>query len=295
MPPRHTWGVDQRRVEIFRTVAHAGSLAAAARELGWTQPAVSQHVQALERQLGTPVVVRTTRGVRLTEAGQVLLVHADAVAARLRSAEQELASLTGLATGTVRLAAFPSAAATLVPPALAALPEGITVLLTEAEPPEALLAVDRGEVDGALVFVHPSTPPLPDQLARTPLLHDRLQLVLPTGSTHDRLDALVDERWIAGCLRCREQLLVLCRAAGFDPDVRHSTDDYVVVQALVAAGLGVALLPALALRAYTHPDVRTLPIEPAAHREVLLVSHVESTRTPALRALAEALRRAAQS
>ncbi len=285
--------MDQRRVEIFRAVAHAGSMAAAARELGWTQPAVSQHVQALERQLGAPLVVRTPRGVRLTEAGAVLLVHADAVAARLRSAEQELAALAGLASGTVRLAAFPSTAATLLPQALAALPDGITVLLSEAEPPEALLAVDGGEVDGALVFVHPSSPPLPDQLARTVLLRDPLHLVLPAGSPHDRVDALAGERWIAGCVRCREQLLQLCANAGFVPDLRHSTDDYVVVQALVAAGLGVALLPALALRAYTHPDVTTVPLRPAAHRDVLLVSHVESTRTPALRALTGALQHAA--
>ncbi|HYO34982.1 MAG TPA: LysR family transcriptional regulator, partial [Geodermatophilus sp.] len=113
--------MDPRRLLVFREVARAGSLAGAARALGWTQPAVSQQVKRLEVETGTPLVVREGRGVTLTEAGRRLLRHAEAIADRLAAAEQDVAALTGLATGVVRIAAFPTAAAVLVPPALAAL------------------------------------------------------------------------------------------------------------------------------------------------------------------------------
>ena len=119
--------MDPRRVLVFRAVARAGSLSAAARDLGWTQPAVSQHLQRLEREVGLPLLVRSTRGVTLTEAGQVLLGRADAVAGQLHMASEEMASLAQLRGGRVRLVAFPSAAATLVPAALK---------LLAARPPE---------------------------------------------------------------------------------------------------------------------------------------------------------------
>ena len=110
--------MDPRRVLVFRTVARAGSLSAAARELGWTQPAVSQQLQRLEREVGGPLLVRSSRGVTLTEAGRVLLGRADAVAGELHMAAEELASLAQLRGGRVRLVAFPSAAATMAPAAL---------------------------------------------------------------------------------------------------------------------------------------------------------------------------------
>ncbi len=281
--------MDVRRVEIFRAVAHAGSLAAAARQLHVTQPAVSQQVAALERQVGAPLVVRTTRGIRLTEAGRVLLVHADAVAARLRSAADELAALAALQTGTVRLAAFPSAAATLVPAALAALPAGLEVRLQEAEPPEALVLVRSGEVDAALVFSYVWSADLGPDLVATPLAEDPVRVVTPAGESFDGLHDLSDRRWVSGCPRCGEHLLRVCGEAGFTPDVRHSTDDYVVVQALVAAGLGVALLPALALQAFRHPGVAVHRSAEACTRSLSLVQHAETSRTPALRALVRAL------
>ncbi len=281
--------MDVRRVEIFRVVAHAGSLAAAARQLHVTQPAVSQQVAALERQVGSPLIVRTTRGIRLTEAGTVLLVHADAVAARLRSATEELAGLAALDAGTIRLAAFPSAAATLVPAALVALPAGLEVRLQEAEPPEALSSVRSGEVDAALVFAYAWSADLGPDLVATALTEDPVRVVLPAGESFGGLAGLASRRWVSGCPRCGEHLLRVCAAAGFVPDVRHSTDDYVVVQALVAAGIGVALLPELALRAFRHPGVEVHPGAQAGARSVSLVQHAETARTPALQALVRAL------
>src|SRR4051794_7352674 len=155
--------MDPRRLLIFRSVARAGSISAAARELGWTQPAVSQHLRALERGAGCALLLRRASGVELTEPGRVLLVRADALAVQLHMAEEELADLTALRRGRVRLAAYPSAAATLVPRVVAGLrtrhPD-VDVELTEAEPPEALALLGAGDVDVALVFSYEDASPV---------------------------------------------------------------------------------------------------------------------------------------
>src|SRR4051794_9445839 len=156
--------MDPRRLLIFRAVARAGSISAAARELGWTQPAVSQHLRALERSAGCALLLRGAGGVELTEPGRVLLARADALAGELHMAEEELAELTALRRGRVRLAAYPSAAATLVPRSVAGLRSrhpDIDVELTEAEPPEATALVTTGEADLALVFSYDGSGPTP--------------------------------------------------------------------------------------------------------------------------------------
>jgi molybdate transport repressor ModE-like protein len=174
--------MDPRRLLVFREVARAGSLAGAARALGWTQPAVSQQVRHLEAQAGTPLVVRQGRGVALTDAGRALLRHAEAIADRLAAAEQEVAALTGLAVGTVRVAAFPTAAAVLLPPALVALrgaAPGLQVRFEELEPPEAEAAVRAGASDLAVVFRHEDDDdPVPGDLLREPLSRHRVHAVL---------------------------------------------------------------------------------------------------------------------
>ena len=258
--------LDPRRVLVFREVARAGSLSAAARVLGWTQPAVSQQLAALERAAGQPLVVRGPRGVRLTEAGQALLTRADTVATALHMAGEELASLVGLRRGRVRLAAFPSAAATVVPQVLARLTEdlpGLDLELTEAEPPEAAALVASGDVDLALVFSYASSP-VPDEagLVLRGLGEEPVRLVLPAGhrlagELTVEVSELAEDPWIVGCPRCREHALAVCREAGFEPRVQHATDDYVVVQNLVAVGVGVTLLPGSALEAFVHPGVTT--------------------------------------
>jgi molybdate transport repressor ModE-like protein len=177
--------MDPRRLLVFREVGRAGSLAGAARSLGWTQPAVSQHVRRLEADSGTPLVVRAGRGVALTEAGRVLMRHADAVAERLAVAEQDLAALSGLTAGQVRVAAFPTAAAVLLPPVLAALvarAPGLDVRFVELEPPEAEAAVRDGEVDVAVVFRHAlDSTPVEGDLLREPLCRHPVLAVVPTG------------------------------------------------------------------------------------------------------------------
>lgn len=287
---------------ILRSIARAGSIAAAARELGWTQPAVSQHLRQLEREVGAPLVVRQARGVILTEAGAVAVEHADAIAARLHMAEEELAALVELRQGTVRLAAFPSASATLVPAALASISgssPGLDLRLTEAEPPHALSQLQAGDVDLALVFSY-SEPETPTAgMHSRQLGMDRVEVVLPrehalASRRRLELSALGDARWVAGCVRCRAHLLDVCRAAGFTPRISHSTDDYVVAQSLVAEGLAVALLPALALRSYRHPRVVSKPVASAGSRAISLVHRVDADRTPAVAAVIDAVTRSAR-
>ena len=132
--------MDPRRLLMFRSVARSGSLSAAARELATTQPAISQQLRLLEREAGLPLVLRGARGITLTEAGQRLLAQADGVAAHLHMATEELAGLAQLRAGRVRLVAFPSAAATLVPDALQSLTHdhpGVTVEMVATTRPAA--------------------------------------------------------------------------------------------------------------------------------------------------------------
>lgn len=293
--------MDPRKVLVFRSVARAGSLSAAARDLGWSQPAVSQQLAALEREVGGPLLVRSSRGVTLTEAGRVLLGRADTVAGELHMAAEELASLAELRGGRVRLIAFPSAAATLAPAALRLLAgehPDVEVALVEAEPPEASTSVREGEADVALVFGYDGPPPdatrQGSDLTWLPLAVEPVDLVLPPEHAAGRaravrLDRLAGDTWIGGCPRCRSHLVERCRAAGFEPRLAHETDDYVAVQALVAAGLGVTMLPRSALQAFRHPDVVVRESRTLGERHVGLVYRAGAEQVPATRALVERL------
>ncbi|MBV9847331.1 MAG: LysR family transcriptional regulator [Kutzneria sp.] len=296
-------GIDPRRLLIFREVAARGSLSSAAAALGWTQPAVGQHLRRLERDIGMPLVRRTARGIRLTEAGTALLEHADSIAARLSVASEHMRALRTLRTGRLRLAAFPSACATMVPHVLSRLGSAapdLDVSLVELEPPEAITAVLAGEVDLALVFHYPGQRAAGEHrdLTAVALLDDPVRAVVAadhplaadTGSvTGLDLAALANERWVTGCPRCRAYLAALASAAGFRPDTRHSTEDYVVVQKLVAANLAVALLPGLALAAAPDDRVRALPVAGGPLRHISLVHHREAAATPGVRAGVSAL------
>ncbi len=288
-----TSSLDPRRLLIFAEVARCGSIGSAARALGWSQPAVSQHLRALERQAGCALLLRSPSGVSLTEPGRVLLARAEAVAGQLHMADEELAGLMDLRRGRVRLAAYPSAAATLVPRAVVGLRRrhpGVDVALTEAEPPEALGLVQRSEVDLAVVFGYDDGPVASPGLTWRRLASEPVDLVVPQGHPLVRRRALAvrhlaDEQWIVGCERCREHALGLCAAAGFEPDVRHATDDYVVVQNLVAVGLGVALLPRSALDAFRHPDVEVRSSPALGSRTFGIVHRDGAERVPATAAM----------
>jgi DNA-binding transcriptional LysR family regulator len=257
--------LDIRRMRVLREVAAQGSFSAAAEALNFTQSAVSQHVAALERESGTTLVDRGSRGVVLTDAGRALVGHADAILARLECAEEDLADIAGLRGGRLRLACFQSAGATLVPRAVAAFHErhpAVELSMVEAEPDEACARMKVGEIDLALVYDVEAIPGMLEaDLELTHLIDDPYDVILPAG--HElaernrlRLADLADEPWIAstdaaGCRRITERA---CQDAGFSPRVAFEVDETLAAQALVAAGVGVTLLPRLALTA-VHPSV----------------------------------------
>ncbi|MCW2914336.1 MAG: transcriptional regulator, LysR family [Actinomycetia bacterium] len=253
---------DENRLRVFAAIAREGSVTAAATALHYAQPSVSHHLARLEAEVGVPLVQRVGRGIRLTAAGRLLADRAEEILGRIDSARAELAAHAGLNAGHVRLVAFPSALAALVPAAAAAFGAAypdIELALTEAEPPEALAALRRGEVDVALAFRH-GPPGEQGNHTVTTLLEEPMYLVSPAGRSRPRsptdLRTYSDQRWIAGCERCRAHLLSACEQRGFTPAIGFETDDYVAAQALVAAGLGISTLPGLALRAHLNPGVR---------------------------------------
>ena len=249
--------LDVTRLRVLAAVARHGSVTAAAAELSYSQPAVSHHLSRLEHETGARLVQRVGRGIRLTEAGRLLAERAEEILGRLGAAEAELAAHSGLRAGRVRLAAFPSALATVVPAAAAAFTAShpdVELCFVESEPPEALRMLRAGEVDVALVFEYPGDPD-DAALRRTPVLVEPLYLVTPAGR-RTRLTDHADADWIGGCERCRSHLVRRCAAAGFTPRIAFTTDDYVAVQALVAAGLGVTILPELTLSAHRAPGIR---------------------------------------
>jgi molybdate transport repressor ModE-like protein len=283
--------LDLRRLRVLSEVARQGSLSAAARALSYTQPAVSHHIARLEEEVGTALITRLGRGVRLTDAGQALVEHAHAILSRVEAAEEEVAAIAGLSGGSVRLAAFPSASATLIPPAIAQLKRqhpAVRVSLIETEPPEALALLRAGECDVALVFEYPTVAvDEGSDFVKLPLLDEPLYLVLPdthrlASSASVSLRKLKQETWIAGCPRCRRHLLHACAQAGFEPKTPVAIDDYVATQNLVAAGLGVTLLPALALTAFRHPKTIVRSLTPRRMRAVSAVVAATSRRPPAV-------------
>ncbi|MGH3300603.1 MAG: LysR family transcriptional regulator [Streptosporangiaceae bacterium] len=302
--------LDVTRLRVLVAVARHGSVTAAAQALNYAQPSVSHHIARLEAETGTQLLERVGRGIRLTEAGRLLAERAEEIIGRLDSAEAELAAHVGLRQGRVRLAAFPSALGTLVPAAaarLAAETPGLEFMLTEAEPPEALRMLRAGYVDVAVVFQHyqqdiDAAPPRPaDEGTRGVLLLDEpVHLVTRAASGRGAaepvpvadLSAYAACRWIAGCERCRAYLVRQCESAGFTPRIAFTTDDYLAVQALVAAGLGVTTLPGLCLRAARHPGVVTAPLA-GARRYVFAVTYGRSPGAKATTRLIDTLQQVA--
>ncbi|WP_328330259.1 MULTISPECIES: LysR family transcriptional regulator [unclassified Streptomyces] len=293
--------IEARHLRVLRAVAATGSFSAAARELGCTQPAVSQQMKALETSSGTTLLIRTGREMRLTQAGEALVRHAGGILAGLTAAEEEVAAIAGLRAGRVRLVSFPSGSSTLVPTALAALRAahpGTRVSLVEGEPPRSVEMVRDGDCDVALAFRYgPATDEWDDLVVR-PLLTDRMVGLVPDGHRLADADAisvgdLAEESWIAGCPRCRRQLVEVCESAGFTPRIDFATDDYPAVIGLVGAGLGVAVLPELAIESVRPMGARTVSVEPAVQREIVALTLPDLAQVPAVAATLDRLARAA--
>lgn len=293
--------IEARHLRVLRAVAATGSFSAAARELGCTQPAVSQQMKALEGSAGTPLLIRTGREMRLTQAGEALVRHASGILAGLTAAEEEIAAIAGLRAGRVRLVSFPSASSTLVPAALAALRAahpGTRVSLVDAEPPRSVEMLRDGDCDIALAFRYGASGGEWDDLTVRPLFTDRLVGLVPEGHRLAAEDTVAigdlgDESWIAGCPRCRRQLVDVCEEAGFTPRIDFATDDYPAVIGLVGAGLGVAVLPELALDSVLTKGARTVAVEPPVRREIVALTLPDLSQVPAVAATLDELARAA--
>jgi DNA-binding transcriptional LysR family regulator len=288
--------LDVRRMRVLREVANRGSIAAAAQALSFTPSAVSQQLATLEREAGVALVERGPRSVRLTEAGHALVRHADEVLALLRTAEADIQEIAGLRRGTVRVASFPTAYATLMPGAIAAFRgrhPGVGLLLTEADAGSALARLKAGELDLALVYEYDFVPLATDDAVElVHLLDDPVNAVVPrshpaAGRPTVRLRELAGDAWITSTARssCHAFVRRACKAAGFEPTVTMESDDHGVWQGLVAAGVGVALASELSLPVL-HPDVVVKRIAPKPLKRRIFVAHrVGARRSPGVAAM----------
>lgn len=281
--------IDLTRLRILDAVARTGSVTAAAKELHYSQPSLSHHLARLEQETGAQLLQRVGRGIRLTPAGQLLAGRAAEILGRVEAAAAELSAHVGLSTGRVRLAGFTSVLSTLVPAAAELLRRehpGLELTLTDTHPPEALELLRAGHIDVALIFRYTESPPEDPDIRLVHVLDDPTYLL--TTSDANPLDHYRDSTWIAGCERCRAHLVDECDRAGFTPQIAYTTDDMVLMQALVAAGLGVTMIPGLALRSHHAPGVVATEI-PASTRRVYAATYGAPPDAPPTAALIAAL------
>jgi DNA-binding transcriptional LysR family regulator len=295
--------LDMRRLRVLHAVSAHGSVTAAAAALGYSAPAVSQQLAALEREVGMRLTERSGRGISLTAAADILVAHADAVLAQLGAAEADLATLRDQVTGRVSLAAFPSAAAGIVPAAWATLARSaphVEIGLTEMEPEESLPTVLHGETDVAVAHEYDVLPrPLDPMFERRELLSDPVLIAVPAasavgddGTVH--LRSLADQPFLvprAGT-SCAEMIQRACAQAGFAPRIAARATDFHVLLSLAAAGAGVTLVPRLAARDVP-PGVRLVPPATPVTRRIFTVSRRGGDRKPAVRLVLDALAEAA--
>jgi DNA-binding transcriptional LysR family regulator len=281
------------QLRVIDAVRRHGSVTAAAKELRYTQPAISHHLSRLEAQSGARLLQRVGRGIRLTDAGRLLADRAAEIIGRVDSATAELSNLVGLHAGRVRLAGFNSVMSSLLPQAAAILARQhprLELGLTDTHPEDALQQLRAGNVDVAVIFRYDDTVPEDASIRLTHLLDDPLFLLTTGGGT--TLTDHTDTPWIAGCERCRSHLVEMCEHAGFSPHLAYTTDDMVVMQSLVAAGMGVTTIPGLALRAHRHPAITAtrLPVPP---RQIYAATYGDPPDPPATAALIAAMTQAA--
>ena len=298
--------LDVKRLRVLKEVAACGSFSAAADSLSYTQSAVSQQIAALERETGRKLVERGSKGIRLTDAGEALVRHTEAILARLAEAEAELDAIAGLRGGRVRMSTFASAGASIVPPAIATFRErypGVEIELSLLEPMEGIDGLRAGEIDIALL-VEPGFGPVPEgSIERVHLLDDEMYVALPlshplAAKRTLKLGDLCEDAWmLGGRTTCPDTGVFLraCHAAGFEPKLAFENDDYNAIQGLVAAGVGVALIPQLAL-VNVREDivVRALAGRPPVRQVVAGVTPA-GRRAPATVAMLEVLQESSAS
>jgi DNA-binding transcriptional LysR family regulator len=292
---------DVRRLRLLRELAARGTVTAVAEALAYTPSAVSQQLAQLERDTGVPLLERAGRGVRLTSAGRRLAAHADAVIARLEVAEADLAGLAGAAAGPLRVACFQTAAVSLVVPALLALEHehpDVVGEVSDREAETALPALRLGDHDLVVAEEYEHAPRRLDAaLEREELGHDRMLVALPEAhpaAARERvaLGELAAEPWVTA----REDsafgamLVRACRSfGGYEPQIRHRTNDLRLLSELVARLGAVSLVPSLG-RSWMGPGVVLRPLGgPSLDRRIVTVRRRGTGARPALAALRGAL------
>jgi molybdate transport repressor ModE-like protein len=298
--------LNASRLNVLREVVDHGSFSAAAESLSYSQSAVSQAIATLEGEVGTTLIERDRGGVRPTAAGAALVSHAEGILGRMEAAENELEAIVGGRAGRLRIASFPSAGATLLPRAIAAFGAahpGVEVTLAEGEPEEIAPRLRAGEFDLALLYEFEGVGERPgSRVRRFELLADPLHLALPISHPLARrpqvqLEDLREESWVQTSASgpCARHVVRSCHAAGFEPRVSFESDDYQTVQGLVAAGVGVGLIPRLALSA-VRGDIHVRALHPQSPvRKVFAAARRGAPVTPAVATLLDTLREVARS
>lgn len=302
---------DVKQLTVLRAVGEHGSFSAAADALSYTQPAISQQIAALEKRAGTTLVDRGSRGVRLTDAGRTLVAHAEVVIARLAAAEAELEAIAGIRGGRVRLSSFPTAGASILPPAVAEFtrrhPE-VELNFMEREPEDASASLRAAELEIAIVFEYselkqPEFDRMYEGIELHHLVDDPMYLALPrnhplAAKPRVRLRDVADETWVqeSGAHSwCGSFHEAVCTNAGFQPKVGFRSDDYNVVQGLIAAGVGISLLPGLALTNLRDDIVVRSLGKGAPARKIAAATLAGRYRSPATEAMLEILSEVADS
>jgi DNA-binding transcriptional LysR family regulator len=298
--------LNASRLSVFREVISHGSFSAAADALSYSQSAVSQAIATLEGEVGAPLIERSRGGVRPTPAGAALGGHVGGILAQMEAAEAEIGAIAAGHGGQLRVASFPTAGATLMPQAIAgfrASHPGVELTLAEGEPEEVGPRLRAGEFDLVLLFEFEGVGErLGAGLRRFELLDDPLHLALRNdhplaGRKQLRLEDLSGESLIqtSASSPCARHVVRSCHAAGFEPSVSFESDDYQTVQGLVAAGVGVALIPQLALST-VRDDIRVRALHPASPvRKVFAATPRAAAVTPAVATMLDVLREVART
>lgn len=287
--------IDTRRLRVFRELARTGSFSAAADALDYTQSAVSKQIATLEREVGALLVQRQVRPLRLTDAGESLLEHASQILSRLEAAREEIEEIVGLRSGRLRLGAVSSAARTFVADAVVRFrgeAPGVELQVREGGPVELCRMVRDADLDLAVVYEYPGfQPSLANQFQCTELLHEPDDVLLARGSalaTRERIpiESLRNEDWLVPAVGAdhpaRLRVTAACAAAGFEPRVVFEMNDCQATQALVAAGMGVALMPRAAIHP-AHPAVAIRELTTRlVPRRVVAIRLPSDRTTPAL-------------
>ncbi|MCG5215145.1 LysR family transcriptional regulator [Streptosporangium sp. KLBMP 9127] len=295
--------LDLNRLKALHAVAVYGSVGAAAEALMVTPSAISQQIAKLERETGAPLLERSGRGVRLTDAAGLLAEHAERILALVETAEADFEALRGAVVGKLSMAAFPTAARGLMPAALTQLRErhpDLQLQFFEREPERQIREVSRGEIDLAVSQDWLNRPmALPDGLSHATLLDDIADVMVPAdhplaGRAEIELAQLHGEKWISSSpgTVCHDWLVFTLRSAEVEPDIAYTADEYPTQLALVAAGHGCAIIPRLGLDVLP-AGVRAIPILPRPTRRIVALWRTDAARRPAIRAAVEALRVAA--